>query len=155
MKVEPVEEHEFPVEKEAVGSIDFNEDMETQVFTPYQGRILGLFAAVGDDVKKGQTLFTIDSPDLLAAELNLIAAAGVMELTTRNLVRLRELYKTLRYRNTIWNRRSPTSRPRKAVCGRRAIPCVFSARPTPRSIASSPIAWRTRHLSCQAQLTAG
>ncbi len=95
VKVEPVEEHEFPIEKEAVGSIDFNEDMETQVFTPYQGRILGLFAAVGDDVKKGQTLFTIDSPDLLAAESNLIAAAGVMELTTRNLARLRELYKTL------------------------------------------------------------
>jgi membrane fusion protein, heavy metal efflux system len=95
VKVDPAEEREFPVEKEAVGSIDFNEDMETQVFTPYQGRILALFAAVGDDVKKGQTLFTIDSPDLLAAESNLIAAAGVMELTTRNLARLRELYKTL------------------------------------------------------------
>jgi membrane fusion protein, heavy metal efflux system len=45
--------------------------------------------------KKGQTLFTIDSPDLLAAESNLIAAAGVLELTTRNPARLRELYKTL------------------------------------------------------------
>jgi membrane fusion protein, heavy metal efflux system len=95
VKVEPVEAREFPVEKEAVGGIDFNEDMETQVFTPYQGRIIGLFAAIGDDVKKGQTLFTIDSPDLLAAESNLIAAAGVLELTTRNLARLRELYKTL------------------------------------------------------------
>jgi len=46
-------------------------------------------------VKKGQTLFTIDSPDLLAAESTLIAAAGVLELTSRNLARLRELYKTL------------------------------------------------------------
>ena len=95
VKVEPVGEREFPVEKEAVGSIDFNEDMETQVFTPYQGKIIALFAAIGDDVKKGQTLFTIDSPDLLAAESNLIAAAGVLELTTRNLARLQELYKTL------------------------------------------------------------
>lgn len=95
VKVEAVEAREFPVEKEAVGSIDFNEDMETQVFTPYQGKIIALFAAIGDDVKKGQKLFTIDSPDLLAAELNLIAAAGVLELTTRNLARLRELYKTL------------------------------------------------------------
>jgi membrane fusion protein, heavy metal efflux system len=95
VKVEPVEEREFPVEKEAVGGIDFNEDMETQVFTPYQGRIIALFASIGDDVKKGQTLFTIDSPDLLNAESNLIAAAGVMDLTTRNLARLRELYKTL------------------------------------------------------------
>jgi membrane fusion protein, heavy metal efflux system len=45
-------------------------------------------------VKKGRTLFTIDSPDLLAAESSLIAAAGVLDLTTRNLARLQELYKT-------------------------------------------------------------
>ena len=95
VKVEPVALHDFPVQKQAVGSIDFNEDMSVQVFTPYQGRIIGLYAAVGDDVKKGQTLFTIDSPDLLQAESTLIAAAGVQELTTRNLARLRELYKTL------------------------------------------------------------
>jgi cobalt-zinc-cadmium efflux system membrane fusion protein len=94
VKVEPVEEREFPVEKSSVGSIDFDEDMETQVFTPYQGRIIALYASIGDDVKKGQTLFTIDSPDLLQAESTLIAAVGVMDLTTRNLARLRELYKT-------------------------------------------------------------
>src|SRR6516165_615785 len=94
VKVEPVSEREFPIEKESVGSIDFNEDMTLQVFTPYPGRIIGLFASVGDDVKKGQTLFTIDSPDLLQAESTLIAAAGVLQLTTRNLARLKELYTT-------------------------------------------------------------
>jgi membrane fusion protein, heavy metal efflux system len=94
VKVEPASEREFPIEKESVGSIDFNQDMTVQVFTPYQGRIVGLFAKVGDDVRKGQTLFTIDSPDLLQAESTLIAAAGVLEFTTRNLARLRELYKT-------------------------------------------------------------
>src|SRR5271170_2593672 len=94
VKVEPVAERDFPVEKEAVGSISFDEDMSVQVFTPYQGRIIALFAAVGDDVKQGQTLFTIDSPDLLQAESTLIAAAGVQELTTRNLARLQELYKS-------------------------------------------------------------
>ena len=95
VKVEPIEEHDFPSEKEAVGSIDFNQDMAVQVFTPYQGRIVALFATVGDDVKKGQTLFTIDSPDLLTAESTLIAAAGVLELTTRSVARLAELYKSL------------------------------------------------------------
>jgi membrane fusion protein, heavy metal efflux system len=94
VKVEPVEERDFPREKAAVGSIDFNEEMSVQVFTPYAGRIVGLFASIGDDVKKGQTLFTIDSPDLLQAESNLIATAGVLELTTRNLARLKELYTT-------------------------------------------------------------
>ena len=94
VKVEPISEREFPIEKQAVGSIDFNEEMSVQVFTPYPGRIIGLFAKVGDDVKKGQTLFTIDSPDLLQAESILIAAAGVLEFTTRNLARLKALYAT-------------------------------------------------------------
>jgi membrane fusion protein, heavy metal efflux system len=95
VKVEPIEDRDFPDEKEAVGSIDFDQDMSVQVFTPYQGRIISLYKSIGDDVTKGQTLFTIDSPDLLQAESTLIAAAGVLELTTRNLTRLRDLYKTL------------------------------------------------------------
>jgi membrane fusion protein, heavy metal efflux system len=94
VKVGPVGDAVFPVEKSAVGSIDFNEDMTLQVFTPYQGRILELFGKVGDDVAKGQVLFTIDSPDLLAAESNLIGAAGVLELTTKALDRLKVLYQT-------------------------------------------------------------
>ncbi|HUD85722.1 MAG TPA: efflux RND transporter periplasmic adaptor subunit [Xanthobacteraceae bacterium] len=92
VKVAAVEERDFPVEKEAVGSIDFNEDMSVQVFTPYQGRIIALLAEVGDDVKKGATLFTIDSADLLQAESTLIAAAGVLDLDTKNLERSRDLY---------------------------------------------------------------
>ena len=65
-----------------------------QVFTPYQGKIMNLFAKIGDEVKKGETLFTIDSPDLLAAKSTLIAAAGVLDLTSRNLVRLKKLYRS-------------------------------------------------------------
>jgi cobalt-zinc-cadmium efflux system membrane fusion protein len=94
VKVEPVGERLFPIEKEAVGNIDFNQDMSVQVFTPYQGRIKALFASIGDEVKKGQTLFTIDSPDLLQAVSNLIAAAGVLDFATRNLARLKSLYAT-------------------------------------------------------------
>ena len=94
IKVEPVRERLFPIEKDAVGSIDFNEDMTLQVFSQYQGRIIDLFAKIGDEVKKGQTLFTIDSPDLVQAASTLISTAGVLELTTRNLLRLRDLVKT-------------------------------------------------------------
>jgi cobalt-zinc-cadmium efflux system membrane fusion protein len=94
VKVEPVGERVFPIEKNAIGSIDFNQDMAVQVFTPYQGRIISLFAKVGDEVRKGQTLFTIDSPDLLQAESTLISAAGVLELSDRVLARARQLYET-------------------------------------------------------------
>lgn len=94
VKVEPASERLFPIEKEAVGSIDFNEELSTQVFTNYQGRIIELFARVGDEVKKGDRLFTIDSPDLIQAQSALIAAAGVLDLTSRQLLRTRELYAT-------------------------------------------------------------
>ena len=94
VKVEPVAEREFPVEKEAVGSIDFNEDMAMQVFTPYQGKIIALFAGVGDDVKKGQTLFTIDSPDLLQAEFEPDRRRRGARADDRNLARMHELYTT-------------------------------------------------------------
>ena len=46
---------------------------------------------MGDEVKKGDTLFTIDSPDLLQAESTLLASAGVLALQTRTLTRVKQL----------------------------------------------------------------
>jgi cobalt-zinc-cadmium efflux system membrane fusion protein len=93
IRVESIGEHAFPLLQRAVGSIDFNQELLTQVFTPYQGRILKAFFSVGDSVKKDQTLFTIDSPDLLQAESALITAAGVLELTLKNLERQKNLFR--------------------------------------------------------------
>jgi cobalt-zinc-cadmium efflux system membrane fusion protein len=87
-----VSDHEFPIQTEAVGNIDFNEDMAAQVFPPYQGRIVKLFAMLGDNVKRGQPLLTIESPDLIQAESALIAAAGVLDLTGHSLDRARQLF---------------------------------------------------------------
>jgi len=94
VKVAPAGERAFVVQREAVGSIDFNQDMTVQVFSPYQGKIAGLFAKLGDEVLKGRKLYTIDSPDLGQAESVLIAAAGVLELTTSTLARAKKLYET-------------------------------------------------------------
>lgn len=87
-----VSERTFPLERDAVGSIDFNEDMAAQVFPPYQGRIVQLYAKIGDNVKRGQALLTIESPDLIQADSNLIAAAGVLDLTTHVLERAKQLF---------------------------------------------------------------
>lgn len=90
--VDSVAEHAFALQAEAVGSIDFNEDLATPVFTAYPGRIVRLNAKLGDTVTRGETLFTIESPDLIQADSTLIAAAGVLDLTTRALERARKLY---------------------------------------------------------------
>ena len=58
IKIEPVGVSLFPLEKEALGSIDFDEDLSVQVFSPYQGKILSALAGLGDEVKKGQPLYT-------------------------------------------------------------------------------------------------
>jgi len=94
IKVQAAVNMAFPLQREALGSIDFDEDMSVQVFSPYQGKIIAATAEVGDEVKKGESLFTIDSPDLVQAESTLIAAAGVLELTTKALSRDREIYAT-------------------------------------------------------------
>jgi cobalt-zinc-cadmium efflux system membrane fusion protein len=87
-------ERTFSQQRTAVGSIDFNENLAVQVFAPYQGKIIKAYAEIGDEVVKGATLYTIDSPDLVQAESTLIAAAGVYDLTTAALKRAKELYET-------------------------------------------------------------
>jgi cobalt-zinc-cadmium efflux system membrane fusion protein len=94
IKIAPVGHDSFSVEKEAVGSIDFDEDLCVQVFTPYQGKIIAAFAQLGDVVQKGQPLYTIDSPDLVQAESTLIGAAATLDLTNKELERARALYET-------------------------------------------------------------
>lgn len=84
---------DFEVLKTAIGTIDFNENMLVQVFSQYPGKILKAVHNVGDDVRRGEVLFTIDSPDLLQAESTLLASAGVLELQTRTLSRLSGLLK--------------------------------------------------------------
>jgi cobalt-zinc-cadmium efflux system membrane fusion protein len=90
LKIAPVGQATFEVQRSAVGNIDFNQNMLVQVFTPNPGRIIATYANVGDRVQKGQLLFTVDSPDLVQATSNLIQAAGVLALQNANLKRLTE-----------------------------------------------------------------
>lgn len=92
ISIGPVGDHEFESRKQAVGIIDFNQDLNVQVFTPYQGRILQTFADLGDPVQKGQPLFTIESPDFMAAQSSLIGAAATLDQTTSALQRAIPLY---------------------------------------------------------------
>jgi cobalt-zinc-cadmium efflux system membrane fusion protein len=91
IKIEPVGSYQFPVEKDAVGNIDFDEDLSVQVFPAYQGTILKTFGELGARVQKDQPLYTIKSPDLIQAESNLIGAAATLDLTNKELARVQGL----------------------------------------------------------------
>jgi membrane fusion protein, heavy metal efflux system len=94
IKMGTVGTYTFPIERQAVGSIDYDEDQTVPVFSVYQGKIINAFAYLGDDVKKGQPLYTIDSPDLLNAENALIAAVAANTLFSNELARAKVLYGT-------------------------------------------------------------
>jgi cobalt-zinc-cadmium efflux system membrane fusion protein len=94
LKIGGVASRDFTLFKTAVGTIDFNEDLLVQVFSQYPGKILKANYNIGDDVKAGDILFTIDSPDLLQAESTLLASAGVLELQKRTLARAVNLLKS-------------------------------------------------------------
>jgi len=64
----------FPLKKFAIGQIAFNEDASTVVFSPFYGRVTKIFAKIGDKVQRGQALFEIDSPEVVQAQTDLIAA---------------------------------------------------------------------------------
>jgi len=91
IKIEPVGSYLFPVEKEAVGNIDFADDLSVQVFPAYQGTIIKSFVELGVNVRKDQPLYTIKSPDLIQAESNLIGAAATLDLTNKELARVQGL----------------------------------------------------------------
>lgn len=91
IKIGSVGTYAFPVDKEAVGNISFADDLSVQVFPSYQGKIIKCLAELGDQVQKGQPLYTIESPDLIQAESNLIGAAATLDLTSKELTRAKEL----------------------------------------------------------------
>jgi cobalt-zinc-cadmium efflux system membrane fusion protein len=81
----------FELKREAIGSIDFNQDMALQVFSPYQGRIGSLLVRAGDEVVAGQVLYTVQIPDLPAAAAMLISTAGTLKVTNQTLRRAQAL----------------------------------------------------------------
>jgi membrane fusion protein, heavy metal efflux system len=88
IKIETVGSYQFPVEKEAVGTISFADDVSVDVFPAYQGTIIKAFVELGARVQKDQPLYTIKSPDLIQAESNLIGAAATFDLTNKELARV-------------------------------------------------------------------
>jgi cobalt-zinc-cadmium efflux system membrane fusion protein len=77
IKIEPVGTSKFQVEREAVGNIDYDEDVSVQAFSPYQGEIISAFGNLGAEVQQGQP-FALTSKEL-SRDKNLCGSNGVSE----------------------------------------------------------------------------
>jgi multidrug efflux pump subunit AcrA (membrane-fusion protein) len=75
IKIEPVEMFAFPIVKTGIGSIDFENNLysdaslSTQVFPSSAGKVIKVFVELGDEVQKGQPLYSIESSDTNQNEL--------------------------------------------------------------------------------------
>ncbi len=94
LKVGPVEPQSFESRRDALGIIDFNQDMTVPVFSPYQGRIASMLVRAGEDVTRGQVLYTVQIPDLANAASVLISTTGTLKVANQTLRRAQALYET-------------------------------------------------------------
>ncbi len=62
-----VEPAKFHKTIEATGAVDFDNDQATSVLAPFSGPVSRLLVSLGDQVKKGDPLAAVDSPDFAAA----------------------------------------------------------------------------------------
>lgn len=88
-----VSEQDFQRRLGSFGGIDFDQNKTVTIYAHYPGRILEAQPNVGDFVEKDQFLFSMQSPDLLAAETALIANASANILQGKNLRRAQEMIK--------------------------------------------------------------
>jgi cobalt-zinc-cadmium efflux system membrane fusion protein len=68
----------------ADGDIAVNADTATQVFSPYSGRVIKVLAGVGDKVRNGEPLLTLDASENLDAQTSLITALSQAKLARLN-----------------------------------------------------------------------
>lgn len=92
IKVGVVTIYDFHDVRDAIGVIDFDKYHTADVFSPYQGRINNFYVQAGNDVKKGQVLYTVLAPDVAQASSALLSAAGVLRQANETLKRAKDLY---------------------------------------------------------------
>ena len=74
LQVVKVKGYAFRTQASAIGQIGYNEDASTVVLTPFSGRVTRLIAKLGDQVKQGDPLLEIDSPEQFVQQNDFIAA---------------------------------------------------------------------------------
>jgi cobalt-zinc-cadmium efflux system membrane fusion protein len=85
------QERPFENLRSTIGIIDFNQDRTTRVYSAQQGRIVQVLVKAGDDVKAGQTLYTVAVPEMAQAASALISSAATLRSANETLGRAETL----------------------------------------------------------------
>jgi len=75
-----------------VGKITYGEDRYTRLSSPVQGRVLEVRATLGQQVRVGDVLMVIDSPDITKAYSDFVRETSELEFATRAYSLAKDLY---------------------------------------------------------------
>jgi cobalt-zinc-cadmium efflux system membrane fusion protein len=99
LAIAPVETRTFRSEQTTEGAIAVDDELTTQVFSPYSGRVTRLIARLGDQVEQGAPLFAVEATefvqgvnDLITALANLRTAGSQLTQAVTNEKRAHDLY---------------------------------------------------------------
>jgi cobalt-zinc-cadmium efflux system membrane fusion protein len=92
LTVEAVGVHGFVSEELTEGKIAINGDRATPLFSPFSGRVTRIIAGLGDTVKRGAPLATIEASEFVQAQNDLSTAAAQVKLARINETRKHALY---------------------------------------------------------------
>jgi cobalt-zinc-cadmium efflux system membrane fusion protein len=92
LTVEAVQTQGFVSEELTEGKIAVNGDRATPVFSPYSGRVTRVIAGLGDTVKSGAPLATLQASEYVQAQNDLKSAAAQVKLARINETRKHALY---------------------------------------------------------------
>jgi cobalt-zinc-cadmium efflux system membrane fusion protein len=92
LTIETVQTHGFVSEELTEGKIAVNGDRATPVFSPYSGRVTRVIAGLGDTVKSGAPLATLEASEFVQAQNDLKLAAAQLKLARINETRKHALY---------------------------------------------------------------
>jgi membrane fusion protein, heavy metal efflux system len=92
LTVESVGVHGFVSEELTEGKIAVDGDHTTPVFSPYSGRVTRVIAGLGDIVKAGAALATVEAAEFVQAQNDLATAASQLKIARINETRKHALY---------------------------------------------------------------
>jgi membrane fusion protein, heavy metal efflux system len=92
LTVESVASHGFISEELTEGKIAVNGDRATPVYSPYSGRVTRVIAGLGDRVKAGAPLATLEAVEFVQAQNDLKSASAQVKLARLNEARKHALY---------------------------------------------------------------
>ncbi len=91
LKVAPVEAREVRPRLLAPATVEANPALLAKVTPPVTGQVKQLLVRQGELVRKGQPLFRLDAPDLVAARADFLRARAVLVQAEKSLTRQKDL----------------------------------------------------------------